>query len=292
VPEASFAPLQRISSADSAGELLLLYIAKSDKRKMIFFSNLLKVMADRNGKLESTKLGKKLTEFSNYVNSWFENKVFIILCVTYFICAYGLYILEPRDITVPDNKSEYTIKELAEFISKISYRRNDYLLFLFLETIVAFTTSVLGSFTVSLFSFTLVSAEEDMEKSLDDRKVFFQRHQYPFRAIVLNLLPLVFFLFELLENIMLAISLFTDQTYLMASLLTFGKWRFMRGAASFIFIVYIFGWIRVFYHRLTSPNPKPEKSTANLTGKGRRGKPPPGLTKANMISEETWSKIK
>lgn len=243
--------------------------------------------------LEETTVGKKLVKASNYLNSWFDNKVFFGLSTCYFIAVYILGILEKdlkkiTNLPIPNTLAKYTASEMEQFMTSLGPQVWCYRKYLGIELLLLFSTNFLLSFTISFFAFALVNAEEVIDQSNDkpgaDPKT--RKKLYPFRAILLNLLPFIALLIEFIENlVLLGLSLKSNDQFLLsiAPKTTELKWMFTRQSSMFTLVVFAAGWFKVLSHRLTN-----KKSEAMPNVNIKAGSKIPGLSRPGQISEETW----
>jgi amino acid permease len=241
-----------------------------------------------SGKLETTSVGQMAVRISKAINRWFENKVFFALCLVFFAAAYSLSLLDTtlHEITsqiVPDNRFNYTEVEIQSYVESLGDSIFLYRNYLIVELLAAFTICSLASFTISFFGFILVRAEEDMCRELSEKGV--PPPVFPFRATLLNLLPILIFSFEVSENLCLMMSLYTKNSIFLqnAGIITRYKWICLRFILAFITMVFIQGWGRVIGHRWTyRATPKPSSQ------QGKINQIPKGLYKARNVGAETF----
>lgn len=246
--------------------------------------------------LEDTAFGKHLVSLSRAVNSYFEMKSFFACSAAYFIAIWLLSqtetALKVSSLVIPDSRTAFTPQDLERYVASLGTDSAFYIAHLGLETIVWFAASVLASFTISFFAFNLVRAEAMIDKTLFEiaakTKQPYKPYKYPFRVSTMNVLPLVCFLIESLENTLISVYIAfpTPFTLTIASFITAYKWKAVSISFSCTVISFLIGWIRVAYLRIQNGIPLIASESTD-TAKTKR-QPPPGLSKAGDIGKTTY----
>ncbi|KAI8918633.1 hypothetical protein DFJ77DRAFT_304568 [Powellomyces hirtus] len=276
------------------------------------------------------------TEITNFLKNFSPGSPrFGLLILLYSVCVFSISAVEKRifthvpdtttpvDMRLPAIRATYSLPELADFLDRIGARGRAWFAgYLLLEIPSLIVWTVFAALIVSAITIPLVNAEQELNQPGEttqpvkpdgaQTESFTQSQKTDpapepsmpmLPATLLNTLPLLFALFQLVETTFLLLSIqqysvlgwSPDSLLTLVVALTPGitkwKWIATRLLGVFTIITIVTGWARVFITRMRMGKPllgPPTPKFVPPTMPPGTRLVPRGLTPASMISEKTW----
>ncbi|KAI8916102.1 hypothetical protein EDD86DRAFT_197650 [Gorgonomyces haynaldii] len=218
----------------------------------------------------------KLTKLSRFHASFFDVKSLLGLCVLYGISYVGVLIMEQEFQSI--DSTRYTAQRLKDYISGLD-NRNWYPLMLLLETTMMLSTCLLSGLTLSFVAGAMRQQQLYLDSISKPEKSPLPKE---LNITLLNLVPDIIIVCELIEKILISILVWTNlDIYHLTSKWTAIKWNVFRLAVSFTIMTLLTSAIQLLIKRVRTKLPKQPLQQA-----------PPGLTRAKDLGKQTYKNKK